>query len=139
MRLFYLSYPPGRIRQTPSGISEHASLEAGFDDLLTAFPLPWSAYVRLLSIRNERAREFYETEALRGGWSVRQLDRQINSQFYERTALSKNKAAMLTREGKPLPEDLVRPEEEWLRRERGQRAEARRNERRATGGGPTDE
>ena len=128
MRLFYLSYPLGRIRQTPSGklplpprqrirqtpsgTSETASLEVGFDDLLAAFPLPWSAYVRLLSVRNESAREFYEAEALRGGWSVRQLDRQINSQFYERTALSKNKAAMLTREGKPLPEDLVRPEDE---------------------------
>ena len=128
MRLFYLSYPLGRIRQTPSGksplpprqrirqtpsgTSETASLEVGFDDLLVAFPLPWSAYVRLLSVRSESTREFYEAEALRGGWSVRQLDRQINSQFYERTALSKNKAAMLTREGKPLPEDLVRPEEE---------------------------
>ena len=54
------------------------------------------AYVRLLSVKNTSAREFYGTEALRGGWSVRQLDRQINSQFYERTALSKNKAAMLT-------------------------------------------
>ena len=112
MRLFYLSYPiekirqalsgklPAsprwRIRQTPSGISEAASIELGFDDLLVAFPLPWSAYVRLLSVRNERAREFYETEALRGGWSVRQLDRQIGSQFYERTALSKNRASMLT-------------------------------------------
>ena len=128
MRLFYLSYPPGqirqtpsgklpfpprqRIRQTPSGISEAASLEVGFDDLVAAFPLPWSAYVRLLSVRSKNARDFYEAEGLRGGWSVRQLDRQINSQFYERTALSKNKAAMLTREGKPLPEDLVRPEEE---------------------------
>ena len=128
MRLFYVSYPSEqirqtlsgrlalpprqRIRQTPSGTSETASLEVGFDDLLAAFPLPWSAYVRLLSVRSERAREFYEAEALRGGWSVRQLNRQINSQFYERTALSKNKAAMLTREGKPLPEDFVRPEEE---------------------------
>ena len=112
MRLFYLSYPLGRIRQTPSCKSETASLEVGFDDLLAAFPLPWSAYVRLLSVRSESAREFYEAEALRGGWSVRQLDRQINSQFYERTALSKNKAAMLTRERKPLPEDLVHPEEE---------------------------
>ena len=93
MRLFYLSYPPGHIRQTPSGISEDASVELSFDDLLAAFPLPWSAYVRLLSVRNERAREFYEAEALRGGWSVRQLGRQINSQFYERTALSKNRAA----------------------------------------------
>ena len=40
-------------------------------DLLAAFPLPWSAYVRLMSVRNEHAREFYEAEALRGGWSVR--------------------------------------------------------------------
>ena len=96
MRLFYLSYQPGQILQTAAGEFNPPSVEVGFDDLLTAFPLPWSAYVRLLSVRNESARQFYETEALRGGWSVRQLDRQIGSQFYERTALSKNRAAMLT-------------------------------------------
>ena len=128
MRLFYLSYPPGQIcqtvsgklplpplqqiRQTPSGISEAVSVEVGFDDLLAAFPLPWSAYVRLLSVRNESAREFYETEALRGGWSVRQLDRQIDSQFYERTALSKDRAAMLTGGRRERPEDLVLPGEQ---------------------------
>ncbi len=112
MRLFYLAHPPDRIRQTPSGISEASSVEVGFHDLPAAFPLPWSAYVRLLSVRNESAREFYETEALRGGWSVRQLDRQIGSQFYERTALSKNKAAMLTSGRKPRAEDIVLPEKE---------------------------
>ena len=128
MRLFYLSYPPGQIRQTlsgklplpagqqirqtPSGISEAVPDEVGFDDLLSAFPLPWSAYVRLLSVRNESAREFYETEALRGGWSVRQLDRQIGSQFYERTALSKNRAAMLTDGQRERPEDIVLPGEQ---------------------------
>jgi hypothetical protein len=37
------------------------------------------------------AARFYETEALRCGWSVRQLDRQVSSQFYERIALSRNK------------------------------------------------
>ena len=105
MRQFYLSYPPERILQTVSG-------ESSLDSLASHFPLPWSAYVRLLSVKNTRAREFYETEALRGGWSVRQLDRQINSQFYERTALSKNKAAMLTRGRKARPEDRVLPEEE---------------------------
>jgi predicted nuclease of restriction endonuclease-like (RecB) superfamily len=68
--------------------------------------------VRLLSVKSENARQFYETEALRGGWSVRQLDRQINSQFYERTALSKNKAAMLKKGQKALTEDIVTPEEE---------------------------
>ena len=128
MRLFYLSYPPGQILQTlsgklalpprrhifqtTSGKFDPPSAEAGFDDLLTAFRLPWSAYVRLLSVRNESARQFYESEALRGGWSVRQLDRQIGSQFYERTALSKNRAAMLTKGRNPRSEDLVRPAEE---------------------------
>ena len=112
MRLFYLSFPPGKIRQTLSGKSEPSSVEAGFDDLLTAFPLPWSAYVRLLSVRNESARQFYETEALRGGWSVRQLDRQIGSQFYERTALSKSRAAMLVGGQRKRPEDIALPGEE---------------------------
>ena len=105
MRQLYLSYPPERILQTVSG-------ESSLDSVASHFPLPWSAYVRLLSVKNTRAREFYETEALRGGWSVRQLNRQINSQFYERTALSKNKAAMLTRGQKARPEDRVLPEEE---------------------------
>ena len=104
--------PRWRIRQTPSGISEAASIELGFDDLLVAFPLPWSAYVRLLSVRNESARQFYETEALRGGWSVRQLDRQIGSQFYERIALSKNRAVMLTAGHRKRPEDIALPGEQ---------------------------
>ena len=128
MRLFYLAHPtdrilqtpsaklarlPGReILQTPSARFETPTAEVGFDDLLTAFPLPWSAYVRLLSVKDESAREFYETEALRGGWSVRQLDRQIGSQFYERTALSKNKAAMLTGGQEQRPQDLAVPQEQ---------------------------
>ena len=128
MRLFYVSYPSvqirqalsgklarspwHRIRQTASGESDATFLELRLGQLLAAFPLPWSAYVRLLSVKNIRAREFYEAEALRGGWSVRQLDRQVNSQFYERTTLSKNKAAMLTKGQMPRNEDRVLPEEE---------------------------
>ena len=80
--------------------------------MASCFPLPWSAYVRLLSVKGEQARAFYEAEALRGGWSVRQLDRQINSQYYERTALSRNKAAMLADGARAEPEDAVTPEEE---------------------------
>jgi predicted nuclease of restriction endonuclease-like (RecB) superfamily len=77
-----------------------------------AFPLPWSHYVRLLSVRTLEARRFYEAEALRGGWTLRQLDRQIGTQFYERTALSRNKAAMLRRGAVQHPRDAVTPEEE---------------------------
>ena len=118
MRLFYQSYPPEQILQTLSGESESsenlqtASVESSLTSIASCFPLPWSAYVRLLSVKNINAREFYETEALRGGWSIRQLDRQINSQFYERTALSKNKATMLTKGQKAQSEDRVLPEEE---------------------------
>ena len=86
MRLFYVSYPSDQIRQALSGKSDATFLELRLGELLAAFPLPWSAYVRLLSVKNTSAREFYGAEALRGGWSVRQLDRQINSQFYERRA-----------------------------------------------------
>lgn len=45
--------------------------------------------------RSADERRFYEDEALRGGWSVRQLDRQIGSQFYTRTLMSKDKRTML--------------------------------------------
>jgi predicted nuclease of restriction endonuclease-like (RecB) superfamily len=100
------------ICQTPSGILQTLSAELSLADIARRFSLPWSAYVHLLGVKNEHARKFYETEALRGGWSVRQLDRQINSQFYERTALSRNKAAMLSRGEKALPEDRVHPAEE---------------------------
>jgi len=94
-----------RKRPTPSG-------KLALGDLAAQFPLPWSAYVRLLSVTSEQARKFYESEALRGGWSVRQLDRQINSLFYERTALSRNKAKMLTKGAIAKREDAVTPEEE---------------------------
>ena len=93
------------IRQTPLG-------KFAFSDLAQAFPLPWSHYVRLLSVGNHEARSFYEAEAIRGGWSVRQLDRQISTQFYERTALSKNKESMLKKAGTPRPGDVPAPEEE---------------------------
>ncbi len=82
------------------------------DALAHAFPLSWSHYVRLLSVEKPEARRFYEAEALRGGWSVRQLDRQVSTLFYERTALAKNKSKLLTAGGKARPEDAVSVEEE---------------------------
>jgi len=61
--------------------------------------------------RSPEALDFYHTEALRGGWSVRQLDRQINSLFYERTALSKDKATMLKKGAKAEPGEALTAEE----------------------------
>jgi predicted nuclease of restriction endonuclease-like (RecB) superfamily len=127
-RQFYLSQPAekirstlsskltGGIRPTPSSISQTPSGKSAMSsftttDLARVFPLPWSHYVLL--VRRSRSREafaFYHAEALRGGWSVRQLDRQIASQFYERTALSRNKAAML-RKGAGAEQPLSADEE----------------------------
>jgi predicted nuclease of restriction endonuclease-like (RecB) superfamily len=120
MRSFYLAFP--EIGQTASDQSRTASMPrdqigqtaSGESEVLTIaarLPLPWSHYVKLLGLKNELARRFYEAEALRGGWTVRQLDRQINSQFYERTLLSRNKRAMLTKGETRRPEDETTPEE----------------------------
>jgi predicted nuclease of restriction endonuclease-like (RecB) superfamily len=118
MKRFFLAWPAKGIFQTLSEKSSTSSLINDIRDdsstipaLANLFQLPWSAYVRLLSIKNPKARAFYETEALRAGWSVRQLDRQISSQFYERIALSKNKAAMLENSAAVVPGDLMTPEE----------------------------
>lgn len=129
MRQFYASFPAIQtasepveqasqrgILQTPSGelvpaaVPTPNSPDASGESLhhvAVRFPLPWSAYVRLLSVKNSNARQFYEAEALRGGWTVRQLDRQISSQFYERTALSKNKAKMLGHGAQAQPADAM--------------------------------
>lgn len=107
MRRFYLAYKGRMISETPSRksgarksetVSRKSALPA--PDL---FPLPWSHYVRLLSVEDPQARAFYEAEALRGGWSVRQLDRQISTLFYQRTVLSRDKAAMRRRADGALP------------------------------------
>jgi predicted nuclease of restriction endonuclease-like (RecB) superfamily len=125
MRRFYSLWPTGKILQTPS--EEFAPSPRSRQSIgqtlvrpkspklqmpSAVFPLPWSHYVHLLSVENPNARKFYETEALRGGWTVKQLDRQINTQFYERTALSRNKAAMLTKHNRRRSEDTVTVEEE---------------------------
>ena len=111
MRLFFFAYQAEKISATLSRKS-CPTLSDYLLKLAQAFPLSWSHYVRLLSAKTPEARKFYETEAIRGGWSVRQLDRQISTVFYERTALSKDKAAMLIKGAKPKPEDIVTPEEE---------------------------
>ncbi|MCW2473005.1 MULTISPECIES: YhcG family protein [unclassified Symbiopectobacterium] len=120
MRRFFLTYSRSMISETVSRKSgkqrdptNSETLSRNFEltELAQFFTLPWSAYVRLLSVKDAYARQFYETEALQGGWSVRQLDRQISSQFYERTALSRDKAAMLVTGSIPKQQDIVTPNE----------------------------
>jgi len=82
MRAFYLGHR--EILQTASGQSTAGAalkkvqtapgLFLGHEELALVaghLPLPWSCYVRLLSVRSAEARRFYDGEALRGGWTVR--------------------------------------------------------------------
>jgi predicted nuclease of restriction endonuclease-like (RecB) superfamily len=92
MRLFFLTHR--EIIQTPSELFDlSGKIQTVSEQSLVGqlFPLSWSHYVRLLSVKSDQARQFYEEEALRGGWSVRQLDRQIATLFYERARKSAKK------------------------------------------------
>ncbi len=108
------------IVQTPSGQSA-ALIETSNSQALAStlpnepanvFTLSWSHYVRLLSVEKPHARAFYEAEAIRGGWSVRQLDRQISTQLFERTSHSKRQSALLAKAQVPQPEDAVSAQDE---------------------------
>ena len=121
MRLLYQTYPPSKISESlvrksvlsgPANKSESMIRMFDLTQLAQTFPLSWTHYIHLMRrTRSADERQFYESEALRGGWSVRQLDRQISSQFFTRTLLSKNKRAMLEKGSLATAADLVTPEE----------------------------
>ena len=107
MRQFYLAYPA--IVQTPSGQFTQPKNIRTVSGLLPNFPLSWSHYIRLLSVADNKARQFYEAEALNGGWSVRQLDRQIGTQFYQRTKVVRRAVIAKTEPSDTLtPDDHIR-------------------------------
>lgn len=70
MRLFYLSYPKG-----------HALRDQ----------LSWTHWRKLLTVQDETARNYYISECVAENWSTRQLERQINTMFYERMLASRDK------------------------------------------------
>ena len=96
-----------------ANISESSIRRLSLETIADAFPLSWTHYVQLVRrTKTLAARQFYEREALQGGWTIKQLDRQISSRFYERTLLSKNKATMLTKGGKAQSVDAISADEE---------------------------
>src|ERR1700710_2889 len=57
--------------------------------------LSWSQYKLLLSVDNQDKRDFYIAESIKNSWTVRQMERQIDSQLFERLLLSNNKESVL--------------------------------------------
>ena len=74
--------------------------------------LSWSHYRILMRISDDNRRAWYTEECAKSGWSVRQLERQINTMFYERLLSSKEKDAVVaeiqTTEPKPEYEKIIR-------------------------------
>ena len=93
MRSFYLTYSKS---QTPSD----------------EFKLSWSHYIKLMRIDDENERKFYEIEACKNNWSLKELQRQYDSALYTRLALSRDKDKILELSEKGLllekPKDAIK-------------------------------
>jgi len=76
--------------------------------------LTWSHYKSLIRIGNEPARSWYLKEAAEQNWSVRALQRQINSLYYERLLMSRNEESVIkemrqkTEPLAPTPQDFIK-------------------------------
>jgi len=74
--------------------------------------LTWTHYRLLLRVEKPRAREFYMNEAVSGRWSTRQMERQINSFYYERILSSKDQRPVRTEGEKGArrfaPRDMIK-------------------------------
>lgn len=133
MRQFYLSYS---IRQTVSDQSENLNSSTVFTEFQNAdnqrfeisetvsrnlgisqttsvnFTLSWSHYLKLMRIKDLNERKFYEIEAYKNNWSLRELQRQYDSALYTRLSLSKNKEEILqlSEKGQIIesPKDLIK-------------------------------
>lgn len=104
-RKFFLIFRNLEIQQTVSAESNLPKQQTLSDNLSSHFQkgqtppaqfklrlLPWSHYERLIRIEDKRARDWYAKEAFEQGWSYRTLSRNINTLYYERLLMSKDKA-----------------------------------------------
>lgn len=106
---FYLLYPevgqlipnmnvPTQIVQTLSAqfeIIQEKTDKIKLDPQLLISKLSFSHMIELMGQKDSIKRTFYEVQAIRGNWSVRQLKRQMESLLYERTGLSADKKGLL--------------------------------------------
>ena len=108
-RKLFFTYPIGSTSQTQSTTSKDLVHTV---DQMHKFTLSWNHYQILMRLQNLQERSFYEIEAYKQNWSVRQLQRQIASSLYERLALSRDKDEVmrLANEGQVVekPSDIIK-------------------------------
>ncbi|MBI2336845.1 MAG: DUF1016 domain-containing protein [Deltaproteobacteria bacterium] len=112
-RQFYLAFPIGHSLSDQDSIKQKG--HAVSDQLKMPFLRPelsWTHYRLLLKVEKEEARKYYLEEAIASNWSTRQLERQINSFYYERLLSSKNRTLLKEETNKleipACPEDLIK-------------------------------
>lgn len=130
MRQFYLSYSITKTSSAQLQISSNTKTKTlsaelqntdnqEFDTSKTSsqkyfpqFYLSWSHYLKLMRINDAGERKFYEIEAYKNNWSLRELQRQFDSALYTRLSLSKNKEEILQLSEKgqivEKPKDLIK-------------------------------
>lgn len=68
--------------------------------------ISWSQYKLILRLDNEDKKTYYIAETVKNNWTVRQLERQINSNLYERLLLSNDKENLIAiARNEKLPSD----------------------------------
>jgi predicted nuclease of restriction endonuclease-like (RecB) superfamily len=111
MRAFFLGYPHlleihhalrGESGCQQSSAKQHAVRVNSPETIETSWSpgrlhpsLSWTHCRALLKVDRQEARDFYEIEAVRNGWSARQLERQINSLLFFRLLKSRDKEGLL--------------------------------------------
>ncbi len=112
MRNFYILYQK-RIPQSLIGKSKrNQKSQSLIGKSKFPFSLSWTHYLQLLKIENNAERSFYEIEAAKNHWSVRELQRQFNSAIYERVSLNRDKKGIkdLSKKGQVIekPTDTLK-------------------------------
>jgi len=129
MRQFYRAFPDGSALPVELGGPEKGAaarhLSAGapkgaparHQSVAAAAPLfppflSWTHYRLLLAIDKPEARSFYEIEAARESWSVRELERQVAALLFERLAMNRDQDQVLSlaRQGQQIavPNDVLK-------------------------------
>jgi len=124
MRAFFLAYPQLLQKQHAVRVISGEGLQiqhaVGGESSSTEVMKPgvlhpglsWTHYRTLLKVDRQEARDFYEIEAVKNGWSARQLERQVNSLLFDRLLKSRDKDGVLALASEGLqaaqPVDLIK-------------------------------
>ena len=113
-RQFYQAFPDRAGILSPTGreLASPEKLSPTGRELVNGFSpqLSWSHYRALMRVQDEKTQAFYEQEAVDCGWSKAQLERQIQSSYYQRILANRGEAGLTEPARERLPGEPLLPE-----------------------------